>query len=895
MRRLEFLLSAVLIMALSLGINAQNNKGKNNLKNSPLKSQQLQWINVGPTNIGGRTRAIMVDKNNSSIIYSASVSGGIWKSISGGTSWSMFATTDNMFISSLIIDKDGYIYFGTGEYFASPIGDNNGGSGFRGNGIYKSTTPNGSEFELLSSTQVTGLTSPFLYTNDLAVNLSTNKIFAASNKGLQVSDDGGQTWYNPIGTSGFPTQPCYDVEVANDGTVYAAIYRYIYKSSNGDNGSFVQLSYPWGTNVSRIEIAVMPTNSNIIYAIVIDNNGNLNGAYRSNDGGENWEIIGPGGSASFYPFNQQGFYACALAVDPFDENHILMGGIDLWEYHYGGNWEQISSSLLDETSLLYLHSHQHKIVFDPNVEGVVYIANDGGVFKGIKDATYDIFTFNNANRNYVTSLFFTLACNSYNQLMGGTHNNGTVLLPRQTIDSTKAVKFLYGTGGYVAMSNLDKDMIIGSYPYGEMYRSNEFGGNAQTFYSSGLLANVKALGGGDMGSNTFSSYLAPILLKEGYDWNSTDSATFVNMNDTTLLVGDTIMVKSPISGLFFNYILTDSLAPGDSIKVQDYLYANLFVGLRGSVWMTRGLHDYSGAPKWYRVGTTATNNEYPQCMALSSDNNYLFVGTSGGKVYRISNLLNAKDSLSADNRSIYCVVSTDLIYNIPNRPITSISVNPEDPNKVIFTVGGYSASPTTPYVYYSTNATADSPTFINKTGNLPKYPVYASLFVKENPNIILLGTEFGIYSTDNITVSSPQWSADNEGLGNVPVYMLTQQDFYNQGSPNYGVIYAATHGRGIFANYKYRMVSIDDFVTEENHLSVYPNPATDYINIDNKMGNKPFTVSIYNMNGQLVYVKLISDNSNATIQIPVSSLNSGTYIISCQGNDKMYSSKFVKE
>ncbi|HON97707.1 MAG TPA: hypothetical protein PK222_05585, partial [Bacteroidales bacterium] len=191
MRRLEFLLSVVLIMALSLGINAQSNKGKNNLKNSPLKSQQLQWINVGPTNIGGRTRAIMVDKNNSSIIYAASVSGGIWKSISGGTSWSMYATTDNMFISSLIKDKDGYIYFGTGEYYASPIGDNNGGTGFRGNGIYKSTTPNGSEFQLLSATQVTGLSSPFLYTNNLAVNLSTNKIFAASNKGLQVSEDGG--------------------------------------------------------------------------------------------------------------------------------------------------------------------------------------------------------------------------------------------------------------------------------------------------------------------------------------------------------------------------------------------------------------------------------------------------------------------------------------------------------------------------------------------------------------------------------------------------------------------------------------------------------------------------------------------------------------------------------
>ncbi len=891
MRRLEFLLSVVLIMALTLSINAQNNKGKNNLKSYPLKSQQLQWINVGPTNIGGRTRAIMIDKNNSSIIYAASVSGGIWKSISGGTSWSMYATTDNMFISSLIKDKDGYIYLGTGEYFASPIGDNNGGTGFRGNGIYKSTTPNGSEFQLLSSTQVTSLTSPFSHTNNIAVNLTTNRLFAATHKGLQASDDGGQTWFNPI-SGAFATQACYDVEVANDGTVYAAIYKSIYKSTNGDNGSFVQLSNSWGSAVSRIEIAVMPTNSNIIYAIIIDNNGNLGGAYRSSNGGDNWELIGPGGSPSFYPFNQQGFYACALAVDPFDQDHILLGGVNLWEYYYGGNWEQISSSGLDETSLLYLHSHQHKIVFDPNVEGVVYIANDGGVFKGIKDPTYEVFTFTNANRNYVTSLFFTLACNSYNQLMGGTHNNGTVILPRQTIDSTKAVKFLYGTGGYVAMSNLDKNMIIGSYPYGEMYRSNEFGGNAQTFYSTGLLANVKTLGGGEMGANTFSSYLAPILLKEGYDFNTTDSVTFVNLNDTTLHAGDVIMVKSPISSLFLYDTLTSDLDPGDSIKVQDYLYANLFVGLRGSVWMTRGLHDYSGAPKWFRVGTTTSTSEYPQCMAISSDNNYLFVGTSEGKVYRISNLLNAKDSLSADNRSIYCVVATDQIYSISNRPITSISVNPNDPNKVIITAGDYNA---TTYVFYSTNATSDLPTFANKIGNLPKYPVYTSLFVKENPNIILLGTEYGIYSTDNITASAPSWSADNEGLGNVPVYMLTQQDFYNYDSPNYGVIYAATHGRGIFANYKYRIVSIDDFVTEENHLSVYPNPATDYINIDNKMGNNPFTVSIFNMNGQLVYVKLISDNSNATIQIPVSSLNSGTYIISCQGNNKMYSSKFVKE
>jgi len=62
------------------------------------------------------------------------------------------------------------------------------------------------------------------------------------------------------------------------------------------------------------------------------------------------------------------------------------------------------------------------------------------------------------------------------------------------------------------------------------------------------------------------------------------------------------------------------------------------------------------------------------------------------------------------------------------------------------------------------------------------------LIVKKNPNVILLGTEYGIYTTDNITISSPNWTKDNEGMGNVPVYMLTQQNFYTYNTPNYGVI-----------------------------------------------------------------------------------------------------------
>ncbi|MGB4297942.1 MAG: T9SS type A sorting domain-containing protein, partial [Bacteroidales bacterium] len=94
---------------------------------------------------------------------------------------------------------------------------------------------------------------------------------------------------------------------------------------------------------------------------------------------------------------------------------------------------------------------------------------------------------------------------------------------------------------------------------------------------------------------------------------------------------------------------------------------------------------------------------------------------------------------------------------------------------------------------------------------------------------------------------------------------------------------------------KYRIVSIDDYNNNLSSFYVYPNPTTDFIYIINQDFNDPFAIYIYNMNGQLVFAKLVSEDINSTIQIPVSSLNSGTYIIRCEGNNKVYSSKFIKE
>ena len=43
-----------------------------------ISAQTIQWQAVGPVNCGGETRAILVDRNNSNLVYAASDEGGLF-------------------------------------------------------------------------------------------------------------------------------------------------------------------------------------------------------------------------------------------------------------------------------------------------------------------------------------------------------------------------------------------------------------------------------------------------------------------------------------------------------------------------------------------------------------------------------------------------------------------------------------------------------------------------------------------------------------------------------------------------------------------------------------------------------------------------------------------------
>ena len=75
------------------------------------------WNEMGPDNIGGRTRAIAAiipeDGSEEQVLYAGSVSGGLWKSNNGGNDWNQVFGIDQMMIGSIGITKNGHVYVGS--------------------------------------------------------------------------------------------------------------------------------------------------------------------------------------------------------------------------------------------------------------------------------------------------------------------------------------------------------------------------------------------------------------------------------------------------------------------------------------------------------------------------------------------------------------------------------------------------------------------------------------------------------------------------------------------------------------------------------------------------------------------------------------------------------------
>lgn len=886
----------------------------------------MKWTQLGPDNFGGRTRALLFDNQSAdaTVIYAAGVTGGVWKSVNTGVTWlKVNQASHNLNVSCMAQNATGHIYVGTGELFNtemySGLEEMGYSTGFMGTGIFKST--DGDNFQLLASTAPTfnDVNSDWAFINELAVN-STGAIFAATNTGLKYSNDEGASWTAVTDTGGTALlENAFDVKVSANGSVIAAVGNKCYLSQNGDINSFVlkstgdSVSLPLATDVRRIEFAFAPSDPNIVYASVVDKFGSVYNIYLSEDQGATWRIILPGTTAVVI-FSGTGVYNNVIEVFPTDPGRVLLGGDDLWEgrkIQETGlySWVKISESFSGTFNPLYLHESQHAICFRPGYNTTFFVGNDGGA--AIGSVTGDEYRFEVSNRNYFTTQFYNIASSGLeNYVLGGAQGNGSILISGTGNTNLQGETVWGGDGGACALSLIDKNVMVVSSTGANFQRSEDAGFT----YSNQFLGDFSPSG---------DFFNTPMALWENFNNPNSRDSLYYHARD--IIPGGTrIQVLSRNSGQPFYYTtpIDVDLMPGDSIQVCDVVSSRLFIASDNLVGMTKDLHLFAQQPEWFTIAdATVGFIGDPQCVAYSSDANHLFVGMRDGRVYRISNLALAYDYERADVNSSSCIVSTQEIpLFIPGtttpitQVVTSIAVDQQNPNIVLVTLGNYG---NTEYVLMTENALDEYPVFTSKQGNLPQMPVYSSLLEMSNPDLAIIGTEHGIFINENIHGSSAQWVKQDSMMGSVPVFQLQQQTvpkvadtvvlvngsevttIYYPGTNNYGIIYAATFGRGLMRTNTFRKpVAIEE--NESNHvaveaLKIYPNPViTDVtVEFDAQMAGN-IEIGLYDLMGRQVGYHTESVNKGInTITLNLDGLTPGIYVVSALNGNRRYSQKFI--
>ena len=287
---------------------------------SKLKSTKagLNFIQRGPANIGGRTRAIIVDPDDISknTWFAGSATGGIWKTIDGAESWTNLSSDlTNLSVNALAISKlnPDIIYAGTGESFP-------GGSQSLGNGIWKSVN-RGVNWEQLESTSKN---IDFGYINRLFVNpINAEIVIAATEAGIFKTTNGGGVWTQVYESDG-------GVE---DLAFYPSARDTIFAGENGkgilrtvDGGETWDLFSKGLSTGSRYEVAVSPVNRNFVYTS-IDISDEVSEVFLSMDNANNWAKYND--AENF--LGGQGGYDNVIEAHPFIDSVVYLAGVDMWK------------------------------------------------------------------------------------------------------------------------------------------------------------------------------------------------------------------------------------------------------------------------------------------------------------------------------------------------------------------------------------------------------------------------------------------------------------------------------------------------------------------------------------------------------------------------------------
>lgn len=431
---------------------------------------EQQWMELGPSNVGGRTRALAIDRTDPEVMIAGGVSGGIWKSLDGGLTWRLKTPgTEALSVSWVVQDpregRDHIWYYATGEALGNSASDPaafyvGGTTPFMGSGIYKSQD-RGDTWTLLPATldaDRTTFDQPFNFVLRMEMSPVTGHLFVATyGYGIFRSVDEGTSFQQILG--GDREFAFSDIAVASDGMLLATLSSARLTGAQSARAPGVYLSLNDGQTWSEVTPATFPTehrrsftafapsDPTIAYTMTYtgqDVNGEASSLWEPDDVRmHRLEYDRAGGEAVFTDRTQnmprtagnnirhsvQGGYNMILAVKPDDPNFVVMGMVGLYRTLDGFATPYDDSWLIGYGDVNF-HVDQHAIAFMPDQPDVMWIGNDGGL-QMTRDVTGRNMNWQSGNRGYNVTQFYHVSIPDVagdGRVMGGTQDNGSPFL-----------------------------------------------------------------------------------------------------------------------------------------------------------------------------------------------------------------------------------------------------------------------------------------------------------------------------------------------------------------------------------------------------------------------------------------------------------------------------------
>jgi len=675
----------------------------------------MRFRSIGPAVTSGRVNMFAVDPNDRAKYYVAVASGGVWKTVNAGTTWTpVFDNEGSFSIGAIALDpkNTSTVWVGTGEY-------NSQRSVGYGDGVYRSDDGGKSwkNMGLKTSEHIGRIVIDPRDSNVVFVAAQGPLWSAGGERGLYKTTDGGKTWKAVISISENTGVTDVVLDPSNPDTMYAAAWqrrRHFYTLVNGGPESALYKSVDGGNtwtklrsglppgDLGRIGIDVSPVDTNVVYATV-EASGNLSGIFRSADRGATWERT----SSNI----AQAMYYGQVIADPKLVDRIYIPNVIFQVSDDAGRTQKPLGEKLK-------HVDNHAIWIDPKNTDYYLVGSDGGIYESFDRGANWHF-----KANLPVAQFYDVAVDNnapFYNIYGGTQDNNSLGGPSRTRNNAGIVNadWFVTNGGDGFRSAVDPEDA------NTIYAESQNGGLVRFDKRTGEITDIAPIEGKGIESQRYnwdspfiiSPHNSKRLYFAGHKLYRTDNRG----DDWRVLSGD------------LTRRLDRNLLPVmGKIQSPDAIAKNQSTAL---------------------YGNASAVSESPKKEGL------IYVGTDDG-------LIQVTENAGGSYRKI------EKFPGVPDQSYVSrVWASQHDANTVYALFNNHQNGDFKPYILKSTD-TGKSWTSI--AGNLPaRGSLYAIAEDHVNPNLLFVGTEFGFFFTVD---GGAKWVQMKGGLPTIAVRDIAVQ------------------------------------------------------------------------------------------------------------------------